>query len=52
MSTTVIFVVGGVLFIAITWATIAFGLTRMISLEEALSVERNEVDRLPRATDT
>lgn len=29
----VVFAIGGVLFIATTWATIAFGLTRVMRLE-------------------
>jgi hypothetical protein len=48
MSDVVIFSVGGILFIATTWATIAFALTRVIPREDDQSgVDRNEVDSLP-----
>jgi hypothetical protein len=52
MSIGVVFAVGGVLFIVTTWATIAFALSRVVSLEEDGAAERNEVDALPRPSDT
>lgn len=52
MSLGIIFAVGGVLFIATTWATIAFALSRVVSLEDEEGIERNEVDSLPRPSDT
>ncbi len=52
MSVSVIFAVGAVLFIATTWATVAFGLSRVVALEAEQSVDRNEVDSLPRISDT
>lgn len=53
MSEVVIFSIGGLLFIATTWATIAFGLTRVISVErEQTAVERNEVGLRSSARDS
>lgn len=52
MSLTIIFVVGGVLFIATTWATIAFALSRVVALEAKESADLNQVDSLPRPSDT
>ena len=53
MSDVVIFGVGGLMFIATTWATIAFLLRRVISLEKDQSgVGRNEVDSLPAPSET
>ena len=53
MSDVVVFSVGGLLFIATTWATIAFMLRRVIDLESDQSgVERNEVSTLPAPSDT
>ena len=52
MSISIVFVVGGVLFIATTWATIAFALSRVVSMEAEGSADRNEVDSLPRPSDT
>lgn len=44
MSDVLLFSIGGLLFIATTWATIAFLLTKVIALEDDQSgVERNEV---------
>ena len=48
MSDVIIFSVGGMLFIVTTWATIAFGIARVIPREDDQSgVDRNEVDSLP-----
>jgi hypothetical protein len=53
MSNVVIFSIGGLLFIATTWATIAFLLARVVRMEGEQSVEeRNEVDSLPRPSET
>ena len=53
MSNAVIFGVGGILFIATTWATIAFMLARVIRFEDRETVEdRHEVDRLPPPSQT
>jgi hypothetical protein len=53
MSEVFIFSLGGLLFIATTWATIAFGLSKIIPLEEReAKVERNEVDSLPPPSET
>ena len=48
MSEAVIFGIGGILFIFVTWATIAFLLTRVMALEEQDSegsIPANEVSQ-------
>jgi hypothetical protein len=35
----VVFAIGGVVFIATTWATIAFGLTRVMRLEQETAAD-------------
>lgn len=53
MSDTLIFGVGGVLFIATTWATIAFLLARLVRYEgEERTDDRSEVDQLPPPSQT
>lgn len=53
MSEVVIFGVGGILFIATTWATIAFLLARVIRFEgEQTPGDRHEVDSLPPPSET
>ena len=53
MSDVVIFSVGGLMFIATTWATVAFMLRKVIGLEiDQSGVGRNEVDTLPAPSDT
>ncbi len=48
MSDALIFSVGGLVFIATTWASIAFALSKVIGIENNESgVERNEVVTLP-----
>ena len=52
MSNVLLFSIGGLVFIATTWATIAFLLTKMIALEDDQSgVDRNEVGLLGPATE-
>lgn len=48
MGEPAIFAVGGVLFIATTWATIAFGLTRVMRLEDEVA-EEEPIERGPYA---
>lgn len=46
MSEAVIFGIGGILFILVTWATIAFLLTRVMALEEQDSERRIPADEI------
>jgi hypothetical protein len=50
VSEGVVFAIGGVVFIATTWATIAFGLTRVMRLERDLATDEQVDESRPSRT--